>query len=453
MENTFVKAVTDKIKNKRDKTLIAAELESHILDKTDYYIELGYDKETAIKKATEDMGEPDDTALPLRALSGGAGKDWFFMLSIIYLVAAVIVPFFFHKFNYADSYYQAVYHLNIIDFVSMVIIFCYALILILAFKTKSKRITLLVVISLLLSNFNGMVIFRPAVYPLVKIITSGFGSYIDSIFAYSYFTENLRAPLTIGSYTIFAILIIWAAIQWTAIFMQERMRNTKKLNKIILIVKRSMLILLCANSIILSTGTIIAFYKLPEKKEQAKSEKQQMLDFILDTGLNTYTTASDLEKIGYKPYYFDNLGNFGLGTYYLSDTNNCLICSNGMISYSKTNYDSYMSFLSIDDVLTREQTEVLEKYREYLYDINNTGFVSELFGINELKDNGIYQKAIVFNCQNASGYEICSLLFFATTENGQIMPINIQLQKYNNEWIIIDVYYNYQKSKHILNEE
>lgn len=351
MENTFVKAVTDKIKNKRDKTLIAAELESHILDKTDYYIELGYDKATAIKKATEDMGEPDDTALPLRALSGGAGRDWFYMLSIIYLAAAVIVPFFFHKFNYADSYYQAVYHLNIVDFVSMAIIFCYALILILAFKTKSKSITLLVVISLLLSNFNGMVIFRPAVYPLVKIFTSGIVEYIDSIFAYSYFTENLRAPLTIGSYIIFAVLLLWAAIQWTAIFMQEQLRNTKKHNSVLRIVKRISIILFSINLFVMTAGTAFAIVKLPEKREQLKQERKEIINYIINTPEESISSealfADNSHSYGRMPptlntkskKYKINSEFYLRNTYYGLVGNNAFINSDYGAAYTRTDFD------------------------------------------------------------------------------------------------------------------
>lgn len=449
MNNPFVQQVTDKIKSKRDKALIAAELESHILDKADFYREIGYDEQTALKKATEEMGDPDDTALPLRALTGGAGSDWFYLISIIYLAATVIVPIFFHKFDYAGGYYRAVYHLNIIDFISLAIVFSYVLILCLAYKTKSKGITLLSAITLLLSCFNGLSIFRPTVYAVVKIITSGFGGYVDNIFAYTYFTESLRAPLIIGSYIIFAVLIIWAAIQWTVIFMRERLRRTKKLNGIIRIIRRTAVILLCADLTIMTAGTVFAIAGLPEKQEQTKAEKQKVLDYVLKNDSYWFLPTSDFEELKnkpgeLKPYYYDTVGDNSIGFYYLSNSNNCLIYSKEMISYSRTNYDSYFSVLSPDDILTREQTEVIEKYSETLK--KNTGFRSDNYGLNDLKEKGIFQKAIVFTRQWALSYDICYIDFFGTTENGQIRPLRVVLCKYGEDWIAINVYFGNRES-------
>lgn len=65
MTNGFIEKVAEQISDKHSRKLITAELESHLLDKIDYYVDIGYSKEDAEKRATEEMGNPDDTAVPL----------------------------------------------------------------------------------------------------------------------------------------------------------------------------------------------------------------------------------------------------------------------------------------------------------------------------------------------------------------------------------------------------
>ena len=68
MTNRFIDKVSEQISDKHSRKLITAELESHLLDKIDYYVDIGYSREEAEKRATEEMGNPDDTAVPLNAL-------------------------------------------------------------------------------------------------------------------------------------------------------------------------------------------------------------------------------------------------------------------------------------------------------------------------------------------------------------------------------------------------
>lgn len=54
----YLNTVKQNIENKKLHAPICAELESHLQDSADFYVEIGYDEETANKKALEDMGEP-----------------------------------------------------------------------------------------------------------------------------------------------------------------------------------------------------------------------------------------------------------------------------------------------------------------------------------------------------------------------------------------------------------
>ena len=101
MENKYVSDVLKLIKNKNAKKSIQAELESHILDKADYYMEIGYSKDDAFKRATEEMGDAEETAVPLNKLNDNPYNAVFNIISFIALVAIVI---FYNKNNFYFSY-------------------------------------------------------------------------------------------------------------------------------------------------------------------------------------------------------------------------------------------------------------------------------------------------------------------------------------------------------------
>lgn len=44
MANGFIEKVAEQICDKHSRKLITAELESHLLDKIDYYVDIGYSK-------------------------------------------------------------------------------------------------------------------------------------------------------------------------------------------------------------------------------------------------------------------------------------------------------------------------------------------------------------------------------------------------------------------------
>ena len=47
MTNGFIEKVAEQISDKHSRKLITAELESHLLDKIDYYVDIGYSREDA----------------------------------------------------------------------------------------------------------------------------------------------------------------------------------------------------------------------------------------------------------------------------------------------------------------------------------------------------------------------------------------------------------------------
>ena len=364
VKNDYLSVISKRIKDKNTQKQIYSELEGHIQDKIEYYKELGYSDDEAEKRAVEDMGEPDDAALPLRALHNGAGRNLLIIISLIFFAAVAVVPFFFHKFNYADSYYRAVYHLITVDFLSVAVVACYIFFLIKAFKMKSKLIPLFAAAALLISNFTGMAIFRPAAYSAVKIATSGIGGYFDSIFGYGIFPENMKIPLAVGSYVIFAILLIWSVVQFVTVFMQERLYNTKKLNCFIRIFRRAVSVLLCLNLIVGTAGTVIAAVYLPQKRESLHKERLEMINEVINAPIGKITASS--------PDSFKETVSYGSGG------NNTLTTMSGFgIYYARTDFD-----LPFD---------VLENYTVDSSLLYNRRFEN----LQEFFDEGLYGKALL----------------------------------------------------------
>ena len=364
MKNDYLSVISKRIKDKNTQKQIYSELEGHIQDKIMYYKELGYSDDEAEKRAVEDMGEPDDAALPLRALHNGAGRNLLIIISLIFFAAVAVVPFFFHKFNYADTYYRAVYHLITVDFLSVAVIASYIFFLIKAFKMKSKLIPLFAAAALLISNFTGMAIFRPAAYSAVKIATSGMGGYFDSIFGYGIFPENMKIPLAVGSYVIFAILLIWSVVQFVTVFMQERLYNTKKLNCFIRIFRCAVSVLLCLNLIVGTAGTVIAAVYLPQKRESLHKERLEMINEVIKAPIGKITASS--------PDSFKETVSYGSGG------NNTLTTMSGFgIYYARTDFD-----LPFD---------VLENYTVDSSLLYNRRFEN----LQEFFDEGLYGKALL----------------------------------------------------------
>lgn len=404
MKYDYLNAVEQRLKKENSKKVILAELEVHINDKLEYYLDLGYSKEEAEKRAVEEMGEPDDAALPLDRLYKSAAQEWCALFGYVFLIISVILPFFFEKFDYAGGFYREVYHLISVDYVSLAVVFGYAAVLIFANKSKDKVLTLSAAIALLISNLSGMVVFRPAVYSFVKLAFSGVNGYIDSVFAYSYFNVDYKIPLLIGSYIIFAVLLIWAFIQFTAIYRQERLMGAKKLNVIIRNIKRVTIVLLCVNAAIMSAATVAAVLRIPEKREQLHNERIKMIGDIITTPLDDLTGMHFYNEgyrlLGLMPPLNTYKKEFD-GLNYLSDQyvyfdlpgNNYYVTYSDVAFYARSNYD-----LPFD---------VYEKYEVDEALLRNI----KAADLREFIDEGRYDKAYqVLNKGN-----IISFSFYTTT--------------------------------------
>lgn len=413
-----------------------------MLDKIDYYTELGYSQEEAEKRVVDEMGDPDDAALPLRKLHEQAGGWVSLVVSILFLTATAIIPLFFHKFDYASDYYQAVYHSIGIDFFSFAIVSGYFAVLMLALRQKRKVVVLLTVLSLFAVGLEGCVVFRPAVYAAAKLVNSGFDGYFDSVFAYSYFPVNLRLPHIVGSWIIWGIFQLWAGFQLFAVFRQEHMRSSRFLFKILHVGKTVIAILLCIELLIMIAGTAISAIQLPQKRELVYQERREIIDYLLNTPVESINGKTLIEKV-FLPYDFGNRGAESddnhepvlndlpnlTESYYLLSSNNYLMCAKekstigSFASYNRTDFDTAFDMLGDYQV----DKELIYERR---YD-----------NLQDFFDKGWYDKAIMIGHNyNPSAFDAegnpttgTDLVFFIfLTEDGKTAEIFFQVNKLPN---------------------
>ena len=83
IEDYLDNVVPEKISPQKQDEL-RAELESHIYDRVDFYMESGYDEETALEKAVEQMGETESVKRNFSALYYDSTPKAIFLFSGIF---------------------------------------------------------------------------------------------------------------------------------------------------------------------------------------------------------------------------------------------------------------------------------------------------------------------------------------------------------------------------------
>lgn len=339
MKNKFIEQVTAQIKNKKARAQIEQELESHILDKIDYYVEIGYPYEEAERRATEEMGSPEDTAIPLNALHKN-GKKMFeraiwICICIIYFFASSLGA----DFNYQSDWY-VISHSIVIDFLSLAFAAFFVFILIMAQKRHSKllagfvggEILLISLISLIKGGAGSVFsLFAPMFYAFVTIISQGFEGYIDRIFGYGYIPDSLKPALAVLSAALMIIIFAWSVVLFISIYRKERMRSTQKMIKPIKIVKYVISILLAVNFVVMAYATALAVSGLSEKTEDTKLERSMMIETVInwDMSKSEDELLSYLYGLGYKNYHSED------NTAYINQKELYLYNNNGVIMVSK----------------------------------------------------------------------------------------------------------------------
>lgn len=305
MKNKFLEKVAEQIEDERSRELITAELESHLLDKIDYYVDIGYSKEDAEKRATEEMGNPDDTAVPLNALHQNKYRGAFTFICLVAVTALFMAtvnasPLFCYVAEYSNLTHYAMF-----DFWSLIILTAYVLMIIYSQKNSHKSVAIFIIISLgfqvlmsaisitlqgsflLIIKFSS--IFQPAVYAIMTITTKGPIAYIDSLFAY----ENIEYSAvnewcyTAIPFIIMALLLLWAIAVLIKIRKNEQMKGRKVYLKITKVFKNIFIVFLSVNFLIMGICAVISRVEINSKSTEILTEREKIIDFVMNANLKT----------------------------------------------------------------------------------------------------------------------------------------------------------------------
>lgn len=381
MENKFLNRVSELIDDKKARVLINAELESHLLDKIDYYTEIGYTDEEAQKKATEEMGSPDDTAVPLSSLyeNRGYNDTWSFITAIFSVVIALlsfnVIPIE-HLFRYGDASFSIVHSVSI-DFLSLLICAAYLLLIHKAHRQKNIASAVLIAISLLVmavAYFPDMrhpafqfSLFQPLLYPAVVISKYGFSGFLDSIFGYSYIPDSDRAFYQFGAIALYLILLAMAVTLLIAIFRQRRMKAARILWQSIKIAKPALCVLLIIDLFVMSLTTIPALASLDAKRYEMQTAKEKAIDYVINADLSKGVKPfiNELLNDGYEYYYSeDNIWQDGQKTLHCGFNDSVIIANDfedsSFVSYALIDFDRSVALTRGDFCLTDEEQEQIK---------------------------------------------------------------------------------------------
>ncbi|MGN0491732.1 permease prefix domain 1-containing protein [Ruminococcus sp.] len=453
MENKFLNRVSELIQNKTARQSITAELESHILDKADYYEEIGYSKEVAMQRATEEMGNPDDTAVPLNALhKKGARKNIWSIITAVFAIAFCLLCFnvipIEHRFYYADNNYT-IYHTATADFVSMLVLLAFVFLLYKAYRHKNPSAVIMLILSLtvmLTANLTNEVndgiqfaIFQPLFYPIITFIKFGITGYADSVFGYSYIVDSDKIVYRIGAFAIFIILVLLALVIVVAVFRQRRLKSARILLRISKISCSAMCIILSVTSVAMSISAAFAVINIENKRLEMKEARKNAIDFVINADMSGGLDRinEQLLEEGYEYCYCEyeeSLGKFDEAN--MQSVNNyrvfaaiesqCALWQKGFCNTAIMTYGDSLHCVSttFENTVTYPEEDFYLTYAEWLqFDyVEENGFTRRPT-IEEFFSCGFYTKAIAVG----RGEKTVSFTF-ANIENHQ------QLTVYDFQW-------------------
>ncbi len=430
--NSYIEKVSSLITNKRDKKQIVAELQSHIDDKIDYYLELGYDREEAEKRATEEMGSPEDTAVSLNSLHN---NKWYTarqnIIAIILLLGAIIaIAFFYPKYFYADDVFQTVAHNVISDFISLAIFSVYVGLIIFAAKKRNSRIVYAVLYSLIFAlvlafsrefiintggyennqvvlesvNYDGFFyrmrnifgVFQPMLYALGTILTKGFAGYIDSLFSYSLADDYMSGYYVIGSFVLFVFLLLWAFAVLIMIIRQSKLKNTKRFIKPLKITRDIVCVFIALNFAVMSVCTVISSFSLEDKLRESNAARSAAIDFVINAeiGDSREQVIENMNHLITDYGFTESTKNAFDGFETMFDIKSYVKnCFGVVLFFSEEKLDtaSFMTYTFDTNYLTaplRVDREELKKYENiYLSEFKKTELFEKAFSVSKNEMN------------------------------------------------------------------
>lgn len=216
----YINEVTALIKNRTAKKDIKKELEAHIDDRAQFYIDSGYDEDYSYNKAVEMMGNPKEVAKSLEKLHN---NTLWIILSLSFL------GLFVFGLIYADINITSFAYINMVDFtetdplislISVVILGCATASFYFAKKAKSVSALMAIGMTALISPIIAIYALRPAGYQFFSVFTDlpialktgeAFFSYTSE--AFSLFCTEIGESMggTVASFSLIVLMLLTIA--------------------------------------------------------------------------------------------------------------------------------------------------------------------------------------------------------------------------------------------------
>lgn len=355
---SYLEEISKNIKNKTAKKAVIAELESHIEDKKDYYIEIGYSAEEAEKKAIEEMGEAEQTAVSLNELYTVKWyKNTFNIVSFIILLFCIAGSYIVSNNSYYLDSIEAQHNL-IIDFLSLGIFTAYVILFALSVKFNNKffpfvyliyTILILLVISIApyfapvsineeyYANFNPLnsiliEYIKPLIYAIVVLFTKGFFEYSASLHGYDYAELILHEDFQWAVLLIWFLLVFWAFFIILKILCKERMLYTGIFKLLISIIKYPVVVFCVLVLVLTSFATVYSYLNRDKVIEENNELHKSLIDYVIgaDISKSSKELSDDfikqdlsLKKLTDYDMYLDNSED-DMESYYFQKYNNQL---------------------------------------------------------------------------------------------------------------------------------
>lgn len=378
MDNRYISEVCGTIKDKNAKEQIRAELESHLSEKIDYYVEIGYTEDEAERKATEDMGSAEDISVTLNSLHN---PKWYkdaktvvvFVVTILFIIARIVIDLTDYHINFmygAEQY--SVDHNIVYDFIATGIFILICLGIHIARKDKNFRIAILLFpcVSFLLS---GNLLF-PFLYSYITIIGRGLGYYTDNIFTNSIVPSELKGYYEITQWIAFSLLLIYLIFVYIGIHRHQRMKVTKNFWKPFKIIEKAVAVILAVNLVIMVGATAFAYLRIDDTISENERLRENAFDLVTQEKYHNKSKEELVQILtanGYeegKTITFENTDTY---VYNNQDISVVFLEDKG-----KINYLSY-SINTLDDLLIDNgrglNIEDLDKFKKGMYQDEQSG--------------------------------------------------------------------------------
>lgn len=362
-KDRFVDDVLKLIKNKSAKNQIKTELEAHINDKIDYYIDIGYDEITAEQRAVEEMGSAEKIAPPLNELHK---TKWYKfipnILAVIYATGFIALSFgqyIIHNM-FVYSVEGNTTHKLIVEFFSVVLLAMFLFFLCYARKNRSRFIAITLLATLICSAFvneifnsgiHTAILFEPALYSVAVISLYGFGSYVNCTLISNYLTHELSDFICIISNVLFVILLLLTALTLITIVREICMKSAKKLSFSYKISSKALTVLFAVNCIVISVGVGLGYANYDNRTNELLGERKMMIDQVFDLYTNPKSNAEQTLSSYYDGKTHLNYLPYGEDLYFNHDSNNYIsysIYQEEKLGLKAINFNSYPIYNFID---------------------------------------------------------------------------------------------------------